>query len=172
MAREYGVTTVIPGRRQVTVRCNVHDDYADAPLSVTRFADTEEKARQDVRWELRRQIIAAGKPLLNGGRTFHIASAMWLDTLCAYRTRGTVSKYTINLQVYAIPELGALRLVDIDAPRLRQYFAHLDDTPMTRRARVDARFTVMAVLGFAVRHGALPENPMYALARLPEGIPA
>jgi hypothetical protein len=148
--------------RGVIAKCHVIDAYADEWLTVEQRADTEEKARNAIRWELRRQIMARGVPLVTTLNSFEQAAGGWLKAVERCRAPRTVKTYAGRLAAEVYPSIGTTRLRDLDAPRLALLFASFNEWATPRQAR-DVRFIVTSVLGFAVRHGALPENPVYGI---------
>ncbi|MFC5993046.1 tyrosine-type recombinase/integrase [Pseudonocardia hispaniensis] len=74
-------------------------------------------------------------------------------------TRTSADRYRHRLEKIVLPEIGDLRLVECTVARLDNFFTGLG-TRYAGGTRKGVRTVVSAIMGLAVRHGALPSNPV------------
>ena len=90
-----------------------------------------------------------------------------MDRLVAagLRSPNTAQLYRLNLNDPLLPALGELRLREITVPRLDESIQTLQLRQGAATAKI-ARTVVSGLLGLAVRHGAIPSNPVRDIGRI------
>jgi integrase len=107
---------------------------------------------------------------LGGDSRFRAAANEWIvsvDHLVAQglRSPNTAQLYRLNLTAHVLPALGELRLREVTVPRLDRFVQTLQLHSGTATAKI-ARTVISAVLGLAVRHGAITTNPARDIGRI------
>jgi integrase len=104
---------------------------------------------------------------------FETAAKAWLDHVdnqVQHRvlSPGTLRTYTSLLNVFVLPQIGQLRLGELDVARYDELICAVRDSTSLASART-VRTILSGVLGVAVRHGALEANPIRSVSRLLAG---
>ena len=145
-------------------------DHDGVTRKVKRVGSTARIAADRLREELRdraRQGPASG---LNGDSRLRVAAEQWIESVDLLVTQGlrspnTSQIYRLNLTTHVLPAIGELRLREVTVPRLDRFVQTLQLHSGSATAKI-ARTVVSGVLGLAVRHGAIPTNPVRDIGRI------
>ncbi len=166
----YGSISVEPvaGGFRAFARFRDHDGVT---RKVERNGPTEAAAKNRLREHLRDRARAGGeRGGLTGDSRFRVAADEWMagvELLAEHgrRSPNTAQLYRLTLRTHVLPALGELRLREITVPRLDRFVQTLQLHRGTATAKI-ARTVVSGVLGLAVRHGAIPVNPVRDVDRI------
>jgi integrase len=145
-------------------------DVDGVTRKVERTAPTEAVAKNRLREDLRDRARQGSRDNLSGDSRFSIAAQEWIasvDRLVAQQLRSpnTAQLYRLNLTKYVLPALGELRLREMSVPRVDRVVQTLHLHKGAATAKI-ARTVVSGVLGLAVRHGAIPFNPVRDIGQI------
>jgi len=165
----YGNIAVQPvtGGFRASTRFRDHDGVT---RKVERFGTTEASAKNRLREDLRDRGQQGARDGLNGDSRFRAAADEWVSAVehlaaQGLRSPNTVQLYRLNLNVHVLPALGELRLREITVPRLDRVIQTVQLHKGSATAKI-ARTVISGVLGLAVRHGAIPSNPVRDIGRI------
>jgi integrase len=145
-------------------------DFDGRTRPVERIGATEPAAKRNLKVALRdRAVPSSGEGLTRDSR-FRVAAEMWLDEFQSAvdaGDRSVTSKetYEQRLQALILPAIGELRLHECSVPRLTALCRTVQRRLSASTART-VRTVLSGVCGLAVRHGALPSNPVRDIPRL------
>ena len=147
-----------------------HRDHDGVTRKVERNGPTAAAAKNRLREHLRDRAQQGPRDGLNGNSRFRVAAEEWIgsiDRLVAQglRSPNTAQLYRLNLATHVLPALGELQLCEITVPRLDRFVQTIQLHSGTATAKI-ARTVVSGVLGLAVRHGAVPVNPVRDIGRI------
>jgi len=157
----------VPGGFRASTRFRDHDGVT---RKVERFGTTEASAKNRLREDLRDRGQQGARDGLNGDSRFRAAADEWVSAVehmaaQGLRSPNTVQLYRLNLNVHVLPALGELRLREITVPRLDRVIQTVQLHKGSATAKI-ARTVISGVLGLAVRHGAIPSNPVRDIGRI------
>jgi integrase len=137
---------------------------------VERNGQSEAAAKNRLREHLRDRARQGAYDSLNRDSRFRVAADEWIasvDRLVVQglRSPNTAQLYRLNLTTHVLPALGELRLREITVPRLDRVIQTLQLHKGAATAKI-ARSVASGVLGLAVRHGAIPTNPVRDIGRI------
>lgn len=140
----------------------------------TRLVERSGSSRGEARRRLLEALAVRAEALrgeVSRDSTVADAAAAWVDELVASdRAPSTVRRYRGIAERHVIPRLGELRLSEVTVGACERFvFAMLDEVSLSSARK--ARDVLSMVLGYAVRHGAMPTNPVRDIARLPSQKP-
>jgi integrase len=145
-------------------------DFDGVTRSVQARGRTATQASQSLRLRLQSRSLAGGQGELTGLSRFAAAADVWLsrmDELVAEgrRSPGTVETYRRQLRNHVIPAIGEVRLGEVTPPMADRVIGRIkvQVSPATARS---CRSVISGVLGLAVRHGAIPSNPVREIERI------
>jgi integrase len=166
-----------PGRistRQIgdklwAARCRFREHTGET-VALERRAPTETGAERRLQSAIRERRGPSTEPLRPHDK-FERAAQLWLtrfETLVAegHRTDTTLDLYRGQLEYVVLPALGQLRIRECTIGRLDMFFAGLaqkqtrNGGTMSAKYRQSIRIVVKHVLQQAVKHEALPFNPV------------
>jgi integrase len=155
--KQYG-----PGRWQARARFR---DYDGHTRDVEAWAATGAAAERHLLEMLRDRATPTGDDITRDTRISQLAQR-WLDEIRAEDrlTPQTIDKYETSLRVAILPALGHLRLREATVSRLDRCFKTIA-TDYPSKAR-HAKSTLGQVMAMAVRHDAIPTNPVRDVGRL------
>jgi integrase len=78
----------------------------------------------------------------------------------------TLYTYRHRYETMIAPDLGSLPIGQITVPVLDRLFDDLQDREFGAKTRQGARLVLQGIFGMAVRHGALPTNPVRDIAQI------
>ena len=118
---------------------------------------------------LREKLVDRATPTqqsITADTTIAKLAVLWLKYL---RDEGRIESTTINeyervLIKVVIPELGGVRLRELTTSRLDLFLVRLRATSASRQRKT--KVVMSAMLGMAVRHDALPVNPVQQTSRI------
>jgi integrase len=126
---------------------------------VTRWGSTETEAGELLRAALRERACCDDREIAAATRLVS-ATRVWLDEIdrsdLAVSTR---QMYGAAARLYLIPTLGSLRLGELSVPVIERALASIRSRHGPQSARA-ARRALSSLCHCAVRHGALPVNPV------------
>jgi integrase len=157
----------VPGGYRAFTRFRDHDGVT---RKVERNGQSEAAAKNRLREHLRDRARQGAYDSLNRDSRFRVAADEWIasvDRLVVQglRSPNTAQLYRLNLTTHVLPALGELRLREITVPRLDRVIQTLQLHKGTATAKI-ARSVASGVLGLAVRHGAIPTNPVRDIGRI------
>ena len=145
-------------------------DHDGVTRKVKRVAATAAAAKNRLREDLRDRAKVTGGSGLTGDSRFSVAAEQWMsavDVLVAQgrRSPGTAQVYRSTIVGHVVPAVGELRLRELTVPRVDRVvqLVHLHQGAPTAKL---VRTVLSGVLGLAVRHGALPTNPVREIANV------
>lgn len=145
-------------------------DHDGVTRKVERNGSTPAAAKNRLREHLRDRAHQGPRDGLNGSSRFRLAAAEWIegvDRLVAQgqRSPNTAQLYRLTLDTHVLLALGELRLQELTVPRLDRFVQTVQLHKGAATAKI-ARTVVSGVLGLAVRHGAIPTNPIRDVGRI------
>ena len=138
---------------------------------VERRGPTKTKAKDALRLALRdRARTATG---ISGDTRIREIAPEWLAGIDAAvnageRSPSTAEQYRRQLDVVVLPGVGELRVREATVPLLDSFIQTVQAHRGTAAAKL-ARSVLSGLLGVAVRHGAIPTNPVRDLGRIHAG---
>lgn len=162
--------TGTPGRWRARTRFR---DYDGVTRHVERTGPTKGAARNALTAALKDRAAPSGDAIHADTRLSEVAS-VWLAERAAEGrlTVNTMRRYREAVEDYITPSIGALRLREATVSRLDRYIKQVASDVGTATAKLCS--TVLSgVCGLAVRHDAIPANPMRSVApvRAPKSEP-
>jgi integrase len=146
-------------------RCKVRD--LDGRLrDVERWAETKTAAERALRSALRDRVAPGRSSGLSPESRLREAAATWLTELGGRDlARSTRSLYGYAVANYVLPLAGELALREIRPPNVDRVLSTVrsDNGPAAAKT---TRAVLSGILGLAVRHGAMPVNPVRDAAKL------
>lgn len=134
---------------------------------IERWAETKTKVRAALNEAIRdRQTPGSYAGALTAQSRFSAAAEQWIPRIERNRAPRTIQAYRWVLSHHVLPALGELRLMECTAGRLDDYMDALDERGLSANTRRNIKSVVSGVLGFAVRHKALTENPARHMSRI------
>ncbi|MGI8800475.1 MAG: tyrosine-type recombinase/integrase [Pseudonocardia sp.] len=145
-------------------------DHDGATRKVERVGPTAAAATNRLREDLRDRTRQGPSTDLYGGSRFSAAAERWISTIDelvaqGVRSPNTAQLYRLTLTTHVLPAIGELRLGEATVPRLDLFIQTLHQRRGAATARL-ARSVISGVLGLAVRHGAMPSNPVRDVGRI------
>lgn len=159
------------GRRRVRAMCKVRD--TDGVIrQVTAVGTSREHARDQLLAALQRRP-GFGRTGLTSTSTVADALDAWLAELDRRAADGEIAlntprTYRSVVDVHLRPGLGALRLHEVDPPRLDAFLVGMRTRSGVAVTKT-ARSALNGVMQLAVRHRAIPANPMRDVGRITVG---
>jgi integrase len=160
-------TEEVPGGYRAFCRFR---DLDGVTRKVERNGPTPTKATNRLREALRDRAQLSARDGLTGDSRFRLAAEQWIgsvDQLVAQglRSPNTGQLYRLTLTTHVLPAVGELRLRECTTPRLDRVVQTLQLHKGTATAKL-ARTVLSGVMGLAVRHGAIPTNPVRDIGRI------
>jgi hypothetical protein len=145
-------------------------DHDGVTRKVGRNGPTAAAAKNRLREHLRDRAQLGPMSGLNGDSRVRAAASLWIDSIDQLSSQGlrspnTTQIYRLNLTNHVLPAIGDLRLREVTVPRVDRFIQTLRLHNGSATAK-HARTVLSGVLGLAVRHGALPVNPVREIARI------
>lgn len=136
---------------------------------VERTGKSEGAAVRNLKTALRDRIAPSGGAI-SGDARFRDVAKMWHERIQQAADNGTRSlstadQYHWSLGRDVLPGLGALRIRELTVPRIEAFLSAIHRNKGTPTAKM-CRAVISGVLGLAVRHGALPSNPVRDVGRI------
>lgn len=145
-------------------------DFDGKTRPVERVGGSQAAARRKLKEALRdRARLASGDGLTRETR-FDVAAEMWLTEFqvrvdAGDRSETSKETYEQRLNTLILPAIGAVRLEELSVPRLTALCRAIQQRWSASTART-VRTVLSGVCGLAVRHGAMPSNPVRDVPRL------
>ena len=140
-------------------------DHDGTTRPVTRFASTKAGAEQALKLAIRDRTGAVNGDVTAETRV-HDLVTMWLtDVDSGGLTDRTKEHYRYVTDRYVLPGIGGLRLREVTAGSVDRLLKAVLERNGAGAAK-STRSVVSSLLGVAVRHGALPSNPVRDVARV------
>jgi integrase len=152
------------GPNRFRARARFHD-YDGHTRDVEAWADTAAAAERALRVKLRDRSAPGDDDITRDMRMTRL-SELWINEIVAEDriTPQTVNQYESSLRTSILPALGNLRIREATVGRLDRF---LKTTAENRPAAAKSAKCVLGqMLSLAVRHGALPTNPVRETGRL------
>lgn len=148
-------------------------DFDGITRRVSRTGRSASAAERTLKEALAKRVKARGGVIKPDTRVREVAE-YWLGTIenavnAGTRSPTTLDQYRSNLHLHVLPALGELRVGhEITVPVVEGFLQTLRTNKSVSVAKT-ARSVVSGVLGYAVRHGALEQNPARETSRLEGG---
>lgn len=156
------------GPKRVRARAKIRDlDGVTRP--VTRYGATNAVAERRLREALRDRIGPSQGDITRETRIRALAE-VWLAEMMASEdlSAGTKETYTRALETRVLPALGGLLIRECDVPATDRFLKAVREHQGSSAAKT-AKTVTSLLLQLAVRHGALPSNPVREVARISRG---
>lgn len=155
----------------------------DRYRSVTNFRDFDGRRRQlegygrsraaaesDLIRRLRERAATRYASGLKSSDRFSVAADLWLSRLTEMvadgrRSPTTIETYQRHLRLHVLPALSEVRLGEVNTPLLESVIGTIK-TESSPSVAKSSRSVISGILALAVRHGALPANPVRDVDRL------
>ncbi len=141
------------------------DDGSYVRIQATGASGT--KAKNALKARIAERVAKSGDSDLDGSTLLAELARYWLEEarLIGRQSPQTLDAYEHSLTKVVLPALGQLRLRELTVGRVDRFLkANAAEAPS--RART-ARVVLALVLDLAVRHDALPKNPVRGAGQLP-----
>lgn len=135
---------------------------------VERQGATADKAERALKSEFVKRAAATG--VFDRTTRFAALAEDYLAWIKANRAGTTFDAYDWMMRGTVLPEIGQLRLHQVDVPRLERFLAELQKAGSSAGTRRVARKVISGVMQLAVSYGAIPVNPVKSLRNI-EGKP-
>lgn len=138
-----------------------------------RRGATKGAAEAELRKALAEMTTAAGAGEVNRDTRFHEMAELWLEDLDYQAEHGSVSHNTARtyrscLVQNILPRLGSLRMFEITVQTCDSLIKHTRST-MGYESAKKVRTITSAIIGLAIRRGAIDSNPVKSTERLTKG---
>jgi len=166
----YGTISVFPATGGGFRAVAKFRDVDGVTRKVGRVGPTSAAAKNRLREHFRDRAQQGPATGLNGDTRFRVAAEQWIESVDRLAEQGarsptTAQLYRLILTTHVLTGLGELRLREVTVPRLDHFIQTLHTRRGIATAKV-ARTVASGVLGLAVRHGAIPSNPMRDISRI------
>ncbi|SDC92295.1 Site-specific recombinase XerD [Geodermatophilus telluris] len=149
---------LVVGKGRVRARASVRD-FDGRRRFVTRYGSTRAHAERRLREALRDRNGMA-TPAATADSRLAAAAALWLAEVEASElAAGTKRLYRLVVDSYVLPRLGELRLREVTVPAVDRLLTAVRAGHGAGAAK-STRSVLSGILALAVRHGALPTNPV------------
>lgn len=153
---------------QVRARANFRD-YDGRVRPVTRYGSSQAAAERRLKEALRDRRGPTGEGEITTASTFAAVAKLWLAEVDdAGLAETTIETYQRNLDLHALPTLGELRMREITVGTVDRFLKAVR-ARHGPGARANTKKVVSLVLGLAVRHDALDQNPVRDVAKAKRG---
>ena len=133
--------------------------------SITRYGPSRPKAESALKEALRDRVSPTSGQI-DRDSPLRVLAQLWLEEVNARDLAvGTRELYADMLERHVNPGLGALRIREITVPVTARFIKLTSQRSGPGTAKT-ARSVLSGMLGLAVRHGALPSNPIRDVARI------
>lgn len=144
-------------------------DYDGVTRPVERSGKSRAAAERNLKAELQNRTRAPGSAVTRDSRVAEVAE-LWFKVIeekvsDGALEEGTGENYRRQLDNHIIPGLGAFRLWEADTPRVDGFLRAVKANIGAPTAK-SCRSVLSGVMGFAVRRGALPVNPVREAERV------
>lgn len=148
-------------------------DHDGITRRVERSGSTETAAKNALREYLRDRARVGGTDGITASTKLAEVARQWMlgvDSAVAAgrRSPGTAQQYRGSLDRHVLPAVGSLRVREATVPRLDLVVQTIRDRSGAPTAKI-ARTVLSGMLGLAVRHGAIPSNPVRDISRVEAG---
>lgn len=145
-------------------------DFDGVTRSFQARGRTATQASQNLRMRLQSRTRAGAGGDLTAMTRFSVAAGAWMARMeemvaDGRRSPGTVETYRRQLKNHVLPALGEVRLAEITPPMVDRVIGTFKREISPASAR-SCRSVISGVLGLAVRHGAIPANPVREIERI------
>ncbi|NED99285.1 site-specific integrase [Phytoactinopolyspora halotolerans] len=144
-------------------------DYDGMTRPVTRYGPSKAAAERRLKEALRDRRSPTDHDQIAATTRVRDLAIMWLAEIDdADLSDGTKDLYRRTLTTHVLPALGALQISECDVPTVDRYLKAVRTNQGPAAAKT-AKTVTSLLLGMAVRHGALPANPVTNTAKIPRG---
>jgi integrase len=110
--------------------------------------------------------LGRGERVAPSRQTFREVADEWLLTQTGGLRPRTRNVYETSLKMHVFPNLGRVRVQDVDEDRIARLLVHLRDSSGLAPGTIRGVLTPLGrVLGYATRRGLIPQNPARRLER-------
>lgn len=163
------ITAKLVAPKQWRARVYVRD--ADGHRrEVSRWATTKTGAIDAVQ-EALDDRPGFGESPIDADTRVTVVAELWFagierDVKDGLKSSDTARTYRSTLDQHIIPAVGALRCREADTPRLEAFLVAKHEAGVSATQRKTIKSVLSGVMGTAVRHGALPTNPVRDVSRV------
>jgi hypothetical protein len=155
------------GPKRVRARARIRD-YDGATRPVTRYGPTRAAAERRLKEALRDRTGPAEGAITSDTKVRDLA-AIWLTELKASDlSDGSKELYECDLSQKVLPAMGALSCREAEVPACDRFLKAVRENSGPGKAKT-CKTVLSLLLGLAVRHGAIPTNPVRDVAKIPRG---
>jgi integrase len=157
--------TVTP--KHVRARARVRD-YDGVTRTVTRYGPTQAAAERRLK-EALRDRIGPTQGAITADTKIRDLAAVWLEEVkVSELADGSKELYERDLTLKILPALGALSCREADVPAADRFLKTVRANSGPGKAK-SCKTVLSLLLGLAVRHGAIPTNPVRDVASIKRG---
>ena len=127
---------------------------------VSRSGETEAAAIRALRASLRRRAEESGHGVLSPSTRLSAAATVCFEQIGRQVALSTIEGYRQRFRTLVEPRLGSQTLGSLTVPVLERAFDKMEAEGMRPGSRQNARTVLGRIFDVAVRHGALPLNPV------------
>jgi integrase len=135
---------------------------------VARFGQTKTAARNALKAALAERVAAAGTGITRETKVSELAKAWLAEIDASDRPAQTREMYRYRVDSYVVPQIGALRLREATTSTIDAALSTIRDTHGPGAAKT-AKSILNGMFSLAVRHDAIPTNPVRETSRIPRG---
>lgn len=149
---------------QVRARAR-YRDYDGTTRPISRFGSTKARAERTLKLALRDRSRSITGDLTPDSRVCDLAQGWLADVDSSGLAAATKEHYRYVADRYVTPGVGGLRLREVNVGAVDRLLKAVSEHNGSGAAK-STRSGMSSLLGVAVRHGALPTNPVRDVARL------
>lgn len=143
-------------------------DYDGVTRPVTRYGATQAAAERRLKEALRDRIGPSVGPITADTKVRDLA-VVWLDEMKASDlSDGSKELYERDLNQKVLPAMGALSCREATVPAADRFLKAVRDNSGPGKAK-SCKTVLSLLLGLAVRHGAIPANPVRDTGKIKRG---
>lgn len=148
-------------------------DHDGVTRRVERSGSTETAAKNALKEHLRDRARTGGTDGITASTTLAEVARQWMlgvdqAVAAGRRSPGTAQQYRGSLDRHVLSAVGSLRVREATVPRLDLVVQTIRERSGAPTAKI-ARTVLSGMLGLAVRHGAIPSNPVRDISRIEAG---
>jgi integrase len=141
-------------------------DFDGITRKVEARSTSGAKAERELITKLQDRAAPAGQDITSSMKVSALVPLWWTEFEDKDRAINTRKRYRETLDLHVIPAMGNLRIRECTVSRVDRFLKALRTSSGDASAKV-AKTVLSAVLGLAVRHGALESNPVRDVAAIP-----
>jgi hypothetical protein len=156
------------GPKRVRARARVRD-YDGVTRPVTRYGPTRAAAERRLKEALRDRSGPTHGDITADTRVRALADVWHAEMKASDPSDGSKDLYERTLNGRVVPALGGLMIRECDAPATDRFLKAVRKNHGPSAAKTAKTVTSLLLLALAVRHAALPTNPIRDVGKIPRG---